>query len=311
MGIGPIYKGIGKGRFFGYGRMFGVHNPLGSRIGKAKDPHINLITLSRLSLSNKTEIKNAAVDNISGRLRSPSSKAQIEHIFNSFDRKIIARVLSSNIFDHPWMQEPVTRFIFESTEEELESGNYRKALIWLTSSHKNVDVKNARRAYLHLAEDMTYDEHELIAMLGPTPEVAGLMADDRRISRKALFFLAHHDYGADKEISSNIYSELKKTLSGEELLVLSQSKNKFILENICLNHKSSPKAIANAILGLIEKNGNEYDMKSVEKICLLIEARPTGRTEVIRIIYDKDFHLASLIFGHYLRPGKNYLPFSY
>ena len=291
--------------------MFGVHNPLGSRIGKAKDPHINLITLSRLSLSNKTEIKNAAVDNISGRLRSPSSKAQIEHIFSSFDRKIIARVLSSNIFDHKWVQEPVTRFIAGSTEQELESGYYREALIWLTSCHKNVDVKNAKLAYLHLAKDITHDEYELIAMLGPTPEIAGLMADDGRISRKALFFLAHHDYGAGNKISSNIYSKLKNTLSGEELIILSQSKNKFILENICKNPKSSSEVAANAILGLIEKNGNEYDMKSVEKICLLIEARPTGRTEVIRIIYDKDFHLASLIFGHYLRPGKNYSPFSY
>lgn len=311
MEIGKVHQNIVKGRMFSYGRFLGIHIR-SDELGKAEDPYINRRTLERFSLSNNIKIQNAVADNISGRLRSPYSKAQIEHIFSSFDRKIIARVLSSEIFTDPWLKVPIHQFISQTSAiEELSSNIHRKALVRLTSYPRDLDPEIAMDAYCLLHRDMTPSELEEIAQIGPSSDIAAHMMGAYKMTKKSLLFLALHDYGADNAVSLNIYSNLKKALSGEEMLILSQSKNKIILENICKNPKSSPEVAANAALGLVEKNGNEYDMKAVEKICLLIEARPTGRTEVIRIIYDKDFHLASLIFGHYLRPGKNYPPFSY
>lgn len=48
-----------KGKWFGYGRILGFHNPFGSDLLKARDPFINLNTLARLSRSSNDFIRQA------------------------------------------------------------------------------------------------------------------------------------------------------------------------------------------------------------------------------------------------------------
>lgn len=64
MGTKLVIEGIGNGSLFRYGRIFGVHNPFGSDIGKAKDPFINLNTLARLSYHENHAIKDIVVKNL-------------------------------------------------------------------------------------------------------------------------------------------------------------------------------------------------------------------------------------------------------
>ena len=313
MEIGRVIKGIGKGSLFSYGRFLGVHNPLGSRIGKAKDPYINLGTLSRLSLSNKTEIKNAAVDNISGRLRSPSSKAQIEHIFSSFDSKIIARALSGEVFKHQWLQAPILEFMDKAfTNKDVSSDIFRKALIRLTSYptdlyHEIAKAEIAKadiaiEAFCWLLGNRTSAELEQIAQIGPSPNVANYMMEEYvpsdlgcKVTRKSLLALALHDYGANKKINSKIYSVLEKNLSSDEMDSLSKSEDKDILKKVCLNSGASPVTAANAISGLIKKIENESDKNELENICLSIKKSDTGIARIIKALSQINYHHAAFI----------------
>lgn len=67
-----------KGRFFGHGRTFGIHNPFDEDIGKAADPFINLRTLARLSHCDDESVRWACANNLAGRLRSPLSSGSIK-----------------------------------------------------------------------------------------------------------------------------------------------------------------------------------------------------------------------------------------
>jgi len=307
MGIRMIYRGIGKGSLFGHGRIFGVHNPIGSKLGKASDPYINLKALSMLSLNDNPEIHNAAAENIAGRLRAPRGKAHVENIFRSIDRKMLARVISVETFKDKGVQNAITRFMTKLSKEELRQGHFRRALIMLTSVPKNVDPENASIAFSFLAEGITADELELIAMLGPAPDVANIMASDKAgfdalykgvpkmMSRRAFLLLGLHDYGADNSISSNVYSKLEKALTRKELDFLSVSKSKRILEHICLTGLSSPEAVANAVIGMTAKTVNGYDMKSLEKASLLIIARPAHSNMILSYLMKADVSLTNLI----------------
>jgi hypothetical protein len=68
MGFSVVINGIGKGSMFGYGRIFGIHNPLGSDMGKAKDPYINNWTLLRLSCNLRADVRGEACINLAKRI---------------------------------------------------------------------------------------------------------------------------------------------------------------------------------------------------------------------------------------------------
>ena len=307
MGVRIVINGIGKSRMFGYGRVLGVHNPLGSTLGKASDPYINLMTLSRVSLSDNSEIKNAAVENIAGRLRAPRSKAYVEKVFRSIDRRMLARVISGETFKDKRVQAPITIFMAKLSKEELQTEYFRRALIQLSSCPKDVDPENARLAFFHLADSIKPGELENIALLGPTPDVASLMTDDKggsdrlfksipgMMSRRSLLLLGIHDFGSDNTISSTIYSKLEKDLTRKELDQLSVSKSKRILESVCLNGLSSTNAVANAVIGMTARTGSDYDKNYLEKASLLILARPAQSNMILSYLFKADNDLTNLI----------------
>lgn len=99
MAFSNIVRGIGKGVLFGYGRFLGMHNPLGNKVVKAKDPFISLGALLRLSRN--PELKAAVAENLAGRLMAmniiasqsksffkPSEKG-LKYVFNKFDRSVL------------------------------------------------------------------------------------------------------------------------------------------------------------------------------------------------------------------------------
>ncbi len=56
--------------FWGNGRYFGIHNPFGSKIGKARDPFINTATLMRLAISSNLDVQEAACISLAARIRN-------------------------------------------------------------------------------------------------------------------------------------------------------------------------------------------------------------------------------------------------
>ena len=257
MGIRAVCKGIGKGSMFGHGRILCVHNPFDSTLGKASDPFLNLTSLSRISQSNNPRIQNAIVSNLSGRLRVLRSKADAENIFRSIDRQMLIRVISKETFKDKGVQEAVTRFIARLSKEDLE----------------------------------------FVALLEPPREVADFMVNDKNISkimtRKTLVLLGLYDYGDD--ISSTIYSKLEKDISRSELLSLSVSKSKRILQSIYVKGRSSPQAIANVVVNLTVKIGDEYEENFFKQACSYIKGRPSEKDEILSYISKKDSKLGKAI----------------
>lgn len=306
MGIKAIYKGIGKGSLFGHGRFI-IHNPLGSRLGKAMDPYINLGTLSRLSRSEKIEVRNAVEQNITGRLRAPLSKACVDDIFRRINRDMISRVLSNEAFIDKGVQDAVSAFMAGAKKYDLRNDHYRRALIMIASVPSNVNAENSLIAFSLLAEDITTNELELIAMLGPSLDVANIMASDKvipdalfrgipkKMSRRAFLLLGLHDHGTDNGICLNVFLKLEKGLTRKELDFLSVSKSKRMQERICLTGLSSPQAVANAVLGMTAGTGAEYDMKYLEKASLLIAARVAQANEILSYLIKADANLTNLI----------------
>lgn len=90
MAVGQILSGIGCGSVFGHGRIFAVHNPLDSALGKTRDPFINMKRVVSSSNSADPLLKSAAENTLS---------AKIEHGFNpgilsAVDRSVLIGALS-------------------------------------------------------------------------------------------------------------------------------------------------------------------------------------------------------------------------
>ncbi len=88
--VRQIMHGIGRGSIFGYGRVFGVHNPFGSSVGKAADPYINMRTVAASSNSQDAAVREAVISTL---------KAKIEHgfdprLFPSINRPVMVAALS-------------------------------------------------------------------------------------------------------------------------------------------------------------------------------------------------------------------------
>ncbi|MFA6549530.1 MAG: hypothetical protein WCT39_06360 [Candidatus Margulisiibacteriota bacterium] len=90
MGLYRVWKGAGQGSIFGNGRFCGVHNPLGSDLGKASDPYINLRTLSKLSHSKYPEVATAAAKTLALRIETGFNP----NYLYSFDRNVLITALA-------------------------------------------------------------------------------------------------------------------------------------------------------------------------------------------------------------------------
>ncbi len=80
MAVGQIISGIGCGSVFGHGRIFAVHNPLDSALGKTRDPFINMKRVVSSSNSTDTALKAAAQETL---------RIKIEH---GFDGKVLPAI---------------------------------------------------------------------------------------------------------------------------------------------------------------------------------------------------------------------------
>jgi len=97
MGLLTVIKHTGQGSWFGHGRIFGVHNPLGSIAGKAGDPFINLRTLARLSFNNDPEIVRAVSANIAQKLLQKMPARDLVYVLKSFNKKVILPLSSEQL----------------------------------------------------------------------------------------------------------------------------------------------------------------------------------------------------------------------
>lgn len=68
MAVGQIISGIGCGSVFGHGRMFAVHNPFDSALGKTSDPFINMKRVVSSSNSTDPLLKSAAENTLSAKI---------------------------------------------------------------------------------------------------------------------------------------------------------------------------------------------------------------------------------------------------
>ncbi len=89
MGIKSVVLATGKGSWFGFGRIFGVHNPFSSDISKALDPFINLKTLARLSYMR--EEGGMVQDNLANRMGQPLSAKDFMLISSIFNKRVVIK----------------------------------------------------------------------------------------------------------------------------------------------------------------------------------------------------------------------------
>lgn len=311
MGVKLIARGVGrKIYFFSYSQFLRAPNPFMPPVKKAMNPHTPLGMLEILAKSIHLDAKYKAIENISNRLKGPLNKSAINRIFKMHP-VTVCEVLSRDIYLDKEIQMPIILFLGEAAKhKEIPPCIYRKALIKLTSHPEDADSEIAKISFYDLDKDITSDELERIAMVGPTPYIANLMVYEKKspeektdefakkisgmMTRNALLNLGLVDYGAESKVSSNVYSKLEK-LSRDELEFLSHSKSKRILESIYVNGRSSPQAIANAVLNLTVKIKDEYEEKFFRQACSYIKGRPSEKDEILSYISKKDSKLRKAI----------------
>jgi len=90
MAVGQIMMGVGRGSLFGRGRVFGVHNPFDSALGKTRDPYINMRRVVSSSNSADPSLKAAAVDTLRAKIEYGFDPA----LFAKLDRQVTIDALS-------------------------------------------------------------------------------------------------------------------------------------------------------------------------------------------------------------------------
>jgi len=305
MGVKLIARGVGKGSMFGYGRLFWVHNPLGSRIGKAKDPYINLWTLSRLSRSPKIDTKNPAIENFSNRLKGPLDKSTVKFVFK-MDCATISEVLSKDLYLHPWLQMPILQFMGRAwRDKQLPADLYKKALMKLTSYPKYEHSEIAKVAYFAVEKDLTSADLEEIAKQGPSSAIVEDIMSHPCMLRNIACHLANAEY-EDESVNIKVYETIRPRLTPEELDILSQSKSGRILENVCFHPKAGAAAVAKAVFGLMQECGiveydcygkshRIYDRYELDRACIFILPRKEGILHILAELKKLDGELARLM----------------
>jgi len=182
MAITQVIKGIGEGSLFRYGRFFGVHNPLGSKLGKAKDPFINLKTLARLSYEASPIIRNAVIKNLvwgkflSGFIAKVTPRFNSEVFIDALAGSVIIKTLPEKPLGLP---QEISSIIEKAAPKELERLSKSKCPKVLECVAKNQKtprnvlfdlIINQRipnyislTAYSTLERDLTTDELNQIA----------------------------------------------------------------------------------------------------------------------------------------------------
>jgi len=110
--------GDNKGRIFGYGRFFWVHNPLGAALGKANDPFMNWMTLRRLSHHTSGEVRAAVAQNVAERFSRKFSAVRLA----GFNRAVIIEAVARapSFPSNGFMYEVVVRTLRITTPEAKE-----------------------------------------------------------------------------------------------------------------------------------------------------------------------------------------------
>jgi hypothetical protein len=110
------------GRIFSikFGRGFGMHNPFGDDIGKARDPFLNLGTLARLSFAASSEIKKAVAENLAFRFTQAMSPRQLMKV-SLVNKAVVADalIISGNIHDK--VKSFVANYLRQISPEEVAS----------------------------------------------------------------------------------------------------------------------------------------------------------------------------------------------
>ncbi len=141
MSAGQIMHGIGNGSLFGYGRIFGVHNPFGSAVGKAADPYINMRRVVSCSNSPDSAVKAAVISTL---------RAKIEHgfdtvFFPSINRDVMVRALSrADFIGH--RLDAAGKVIFINCVQRFVTGCSIQELGILSNSDSSVIFEAVQRA---------------------------------------------------------------------------------------------------------------------------------------------------------------------
>jgi len=239
MSLKKVVINVGLGSLFGYGRLFGVHNPLGSDIGKARDPFINLRTLARLSQSNDPQIRSAVVNNLAQRffqettpfsLKSPSVENEISFILRAFSKPLIVAALSLGRWDMALAgPKQVRNFIAGADEKELSDPLFRRMLANLSVYREEI----SEFAYGLLEKNISEDELGAITRITLNNGVLERIVDDNRtssvilkiiqgknVSERLLEKISRH-----KNIDENVGVEVARRISSKPLL-------EYIVQNV-------------------------------------------------------------------------------
>jgi len=240
VGIKEIIRNTGRGSWFGYGRIFGVHYPLDSNLSKAIDPFINLRTLARLSFSKDPEILQAVECNLFARLRHKMPPKDFVYILTSFNTEVlipeqiqeIAKEITDLIVRRAIVNHPKTN---KSTLLEL-------------ARDRNVGMRAFERLD-SLRNRITGQELDGIARETASNAVIKAILHHPFIWRDTLLYLV-----GNPNVCGQAFDLLSANLSIEKLDYLSLSTHSVILERVARHENSFPEAVARAISGFSHKS---------------------------------------------------------
>lgn len=177
------------GKWFGYGRFFGFHNPLGHDLQKARDPFINYSTLARLSRSANEQIQKSVAENLSGRLERGIDQKEALAILTKFDQ----RVVSSGVIEKLYQSFPgveMARAVCDHPKTD------RKLLLQIVATSGTNEI--ALDAYRRISGELSINEIEYLSLRKLHPQIAYWLVLNQNTSQFALMnFLVMPGYSRD------------------------------------------------------------------------------------------------------------------
>ncbi len=251
--LARVLNGTLNGSFIGNGRILWVHNPFGSDYEKAKDPFINLTTLSRLSRSSDEAVRTEATRNLAFRFAESATSKDLRFILSTFDKAVTIKALLMTPHEEWLDYGSVKDVVFRSAMDNPSNSDLRQLLIKMITFGIN-----SLAAYSVLCNSATQEEMHQIATGPRTPRpLKRLMAKDTRMGTDALVWFVNSPLApgrgpggvyayADDGLNCDAYNTLRPRLDPDVLGKLTFSPSRRVLQMVIEDRRSPAGAVESA-----------------------------------------------------------------
>jgi hypothetical protein len=239
-----------KGKWFGPGRAFGFHNPLGNDLQKARDPFINYATLAGLSHSGNDQVRQAVAENLLGRLERGIDRQVAQFFLREFDQ----RTVSSGLIEKLYQRFPDSEMVRAVCDHPKTD---RKLLLQIVATSGADEI--ALVAYQKIFETLSISEIDYLALRKLHPQIAYGIALNHNASQYALMNLLVMP-GYSRDLYEVAFSKFSPIMTREEarFVALARSTPPQVIRKV-LKYPQLPADLAAEIIsGLTRKSAEFY-----------------------------------------------------